>query len=438
MTRVLAVGPLPPPIHGAASVNAAVQDALYGRVGLVTVDTSGGGYSGVAYHRHRLLRHLGALRALIAPGPRAARVLYLTAPGGRGVWYLLPLALAARLLRYRTVVHHHSWSYLDRCDRIVALLVGLLGPEQRHVLLCAQMHERFVGLYGAHNAIVCSNAAWVSDAPPARQARAPSRRLRLGYMGTLSVEKGLETVGQLTAALLSAKTPAELWLAGAPAGPADAQCMEALKEQLGERIIHLGSVSGVAKGSFLSGLDAFVFPTRYRHEAEPLVVLEALAAGVPVIAYGRGCIPDLIGDTGLLVAPEDDFVTRALPFLARLASDPAFRTMEGERAVARFLALQPGAANGRRALLQALLDDDSLTATTSMYRRRLKVTPLRRSTFDPPWALAEASGALAGAGPRGDDGVCGNRGAQGDLPPARGRGLRGAVGASRCALHQGL
>lgn len=68
--------------------------------------------------------------------------------------------------------------------------------------------------------------------------------------------------------------------------------------------------------SVLASADAFVLPSR--SEAFPNSVIEAMAAGLPVIANGVGGLLDLIdhGRTGLLVAPSDpEALTAALRFL---------------------------------------------------------------------------------------------------------------------------
>lgn len=49
--------------------------------------------------------------------------------------------------------------------------------------------------------------------------------------------------------------------------------------------------------------DLFVFPSLY--EGFGLPVLEAMACGVPVIASNRTSLPEVVGDAGILVNPEN-------------------------------------------------------------------------------------------------------------------------------------
>lgn len=67
-----------------------------------------------------------------------------------------------------------------------------------------------------------------------------------------------------------------------------------------------GELSLAEKVTFLHGCDVFVLPTR-QAESRAMAVMEALAAGVPVIASGLGILPELLTDTGggITVPPED-------------------------------------------------------------------------------------------------------------------------------------
>jgi glycosyltransferase involved in cell wall biosynthesis len=59
-------------------------------------------------------------------------------------------------------------------------------------------------------------------------------------------------------------------------------------------------------------------------EGLPQVLLEAFAAGLPVVATAVGGVPGAVGDAGLLVPPAD--AEAAAAALERLARDPALRS----------------------------------------------------------------------------------------------------------------
>ena len=90
---------------------------------------------------------------------------------------------------------------------------------------------------------------------------------------------------------------------------------------LGDKIFLLGFVPEAAR--YLKGLDLFVLPSV--KEGLPYVVMEAMSAGLPVIATAVGGVPDLIRheETGVLVPPKDPAaLARAI---ADLALNPAKR-----------------------------------------------------------------------------------------------------------------
>ena len=151
-----------------------------------------------------------------------------------------------------------------------------------------------------------------SSRPPIRQAGTRTSLRTVGLLSNLSVDKGVWDFVRI----LESAAEEGLDIRGRLAGPFDDPATERrVLERLGRlpNATYDGPLYGAAKSRFFEDIDLFLFPTRYDNETEGLVNLEALRAGVPVIAYGRGCIPEIVdADCGLVVPPADAFVQAAL------------------------------------------------------------------------------------------------------------------------------
>jgi glycosyltransferase involved in cell wall biosynthesis len=130
----------------------------------------------------------------------------------------------------------------------------------------------------------------------------PPRQRRIVSVGRLRPEKAHEVLLAAMALLRPSWPSVRLRLVGD--GPREA----ALRQLAGERglldcVEFLGHRDDVP--AILRDADVFVLPSRT--EASPNAVLEAMAAGLPVVASNVGGIPEAItpGVTGMLVPPDD-------------------------------------------------------------------------------------------------------------------------------------
>ena len=135
-----------------------------------------------------------------------------------------------------------------------------------------------------------------------------AKGLRIGFVGRLDRKKGVDllirAVAQTENALLTL------------VGDGDhREEFEALAGELeiADRCAFVGGVPHDGVPQYIKGMDALVLPsvaTRGWVEQFGHVLIEAMAANVPIIGSGSGVIPDVIGDAGL-VFPEGDVVALA-------------------------------------------------------------------------------------------------------------------------------
>jgi len=139
--------------------------------------------------------------------------------------------------------------------------------------------------------------------PPTGDAREQSGPVRIGYLARLAPEKGLHVL--VDAFLLLKRMPGmestELLLAGWSGPRHQAYIEEQFRKLraagLDGSFRHLGAIDRAQKLDLLSQLDVLSVPTVYR-EPKGLYVLEALAAGVPVVQPDHGAFPELLAATG--------------------------------------------------------------------------------------------------------------------------------------------
>jgi glycosyltransferase involved in cell wall biosynthesis len=306
---VVVLGPLPPPQHGAARVTEAFVGLLGEReVLLRTFDTSAADATGAHYHAVRIWAHLRVAAFLLTARP-ARRVLYVGGAGGWGLLHQVAVIAVARARRFRVVFHHHSYAYLGRRSAAAAAVVRVLGRNDVHIVLCDRMADDLSRLYAPRGRVVTlSNAAFT--VVPARLPRDDHSTYVVGHLSNLSAAKGLDVVLGAMRRLLAENPDARAELAGPAAAESDRARIATLTNDFPGRATYRGPLPHDEVAGFLAGLDLFVFPSRYRHEAEPLVVLEALAAGTPVLAYGVGCLASM-GSAVTVVDPATDFAQAA-------------------------------------------------------------------------------------------------------------------------------
>ncbi|MBR5901016.1 glycosyltransferase family 4 protein [bacterium] len=152
------------------------------------------------------------------------------------------------------------------------------------------------------------------------------------YCGNLEPRKNLPLLIRAYARALK-KEPSlpNLVLVGAPSWLSEDIFSAIEKESLGEKVLVTGYVPYGDLPFYYAGAAAFFFPSLY--EGFGLPVLEAMEKGLPVAASSSSSLPEVLGDAGLLIHPEDaDGWTEAL---LRLSLDEGLRTELSQKSLER-------------------------------------------------------------------------------------------------------
>jgi glycosyltransferase involved in cell wall biosynthesis len=355
------VGSFPPPVHGMAAVNMAVHsqlqmmgnDPLVINLAALSLDRNFWARLG------RFPRVLRGLTCLIRMRRLEGGVLYMSISGGLGQVYEILFLLLARLRRMRVYLHHHSFAYLDQQSWLTWVLVAVAGSACTHITLSSGMAARLQAQYSCvHRGFPISNVVFFSN----YWSSPVSVRLCLktiGFISNISAEKGIFEFLDLVALC----EEAGLHLRARLAGPfQDSETESKVRQQLEKlhTVEYVGPQYEDDKRLFFDSIDVLIFPTRYVNEAEPLTIHEAMQRALPVITYGRGCIPEMLGPQfGLVVDAAVPFAPAALVQIKQWVDSPDLYRMASRLASERFAVAYLESMNRWQDLLREIFGSDT-------------------------------------------------------------------------------
>lgn len=265
--------------------------------------------------------------SLIRNRPRFCIFFMTNRPGSFLVDNLLATVL--RVLRVQTIGYVHTQGFLSIADRgaVWAFLARRLLRTARSIVCLSPRLETDVSSL-VENTRVTSIANTVPEEREFESTNKPETAQVL-YLSNLIPEKGIDDFLEMAAVLTSRRLEASFVAAGAPL---DEDQLSHLRHVAGQTVSVIGQVGPDAKKDLFRNSIVLAFPSRYPYEAQPLVILEAMSFGLPVVAYSVGGIADIIDDgrNGYLVDVGDkDAFLRAV---SRLVEDVALTRRMGLQA----------------------------------------------------------------------------------------------------------
>jgi glycosyltransferase involved in cell wall biosynthesis len=340
---------LPNPVHGMSSINLSILEAFKARGGNAYIINTVPSYAsglygtwvwGAAKFFHTFLCWIKLLAVLYFS---AVSVVYRPINGGAGQIYDLVYLIICRLARKSIYIHHHSFNYLNSKSTLFKLLNAVAGPQARHVVLGGRMASLLADLYGIQNSqiTVLSNIAFFdADCCQSLVGSGAKRSLTIGHLANLCEAKGIADFVALCRELSARGVSFNAKLAGPFADSVAENVVRASCVEIDE-VEYIGALYGEAKDTFFKSLDVFVFPSRYKNEAEPLVLYEAGQYGVLNIGTRRGCMEDVINKLrGFSIEEGPLMVTIMADTLQQQVDMGAFTSQARSERVKAFLGAQ--------------------------------------------------------------------------------------------------
>jgi glycosyltransferase involved in cell wall biosynthesis len=325
---------LPPPVHGVTVVNQTVADSeLLASLFDIEVLPLSSASSFEDLDRlsvRKLVRTiqvgLRLAHALVVRRPDA--VYFTLAPAGAAFYRDCVLVALIKLSGVPRIYHLHGKATRARIGtRWQRALFRWAFRDAWIIHLSERLAADLAQVVSRERVLVVPNGVAERATPVRTNRRGPARLL---FLSNVTETKGplvlIEALGMLHAAGI----PFEATLAGAVHEDEFLdRCHVAIRQHgLERQVRYVGPAYGERKHRLFDEHDVFVLPTC--RDALPLVALEAMQAGIPVVTTREGALPEIIehGKTGLLVPPGDPVALANC--LATLVTDRAMQLRLGE------------------------------------------------------------------------------------------------------------
>ena len=311
---------LPPPVHGAAMVgkyihdselvnaefdchyiNLAIASSLedIGKVGIKKL-----------WHFIRLLRTIRSEVKRVKP-----ELVYITPNAKGGAFYKeWVIVMMLKAMGCRIVAHYHNKGVATRQDHwLDDWMYRRFFKNLKIILLAEALYADIRKYVSREDVYICPNGIPVTEDVECQMSDVKCQRedgavTRLLFLSNLLVDKGVLV---LLDALKILKDKGRKFACDFVGGETAAIDAKRFEEEVSRRgldgvAFYKGKMYGTDKAKEFESADIFVLPSF--NEAFPLVLLEAMQHGLPVVTTDVGGIADIVDDgkTGFLVACHDE------------------------------------------------------------------------------------------------------------------------------------
>jgi glycosyltransferase involved in cell wall biosynthesis len=346
---VLIVGPSAPPYNGMTRAIELIVVALNDDFSVMRLDTADRrGLSNIGRFElgNLFLAAKHGVKFLLLLLLRRPRIVYIPIsqswlPFLRDCLFLVP----ARLFRRKVVLHLHG-GYFGRFYQETSPLMRwiirqTLGKACCAIVLGKNVVDAFDGILPRDRIRIVPNGIPddFAGGTPLGWKGSGTRAPIVLYLATLTAEKGFLDLLRALPRVRERCREVRALFAGEWFSKSDKEAATRLLDNHGlEDVVEfIGRVGPERRTKLLEDAHIFAFPTAYRYEGHPYVILEAMSAGLPIVSTDVASIPETIRDgvEGFLIRPGD--IQTLAERVGRLLTDNTLRNRMGHASRQRYL-----------------------------------------------------------------------------------------------------
>lgn len=343
--RILFILHMPPPVHGAAMIGKYIHDSELINsefdcqyINLATangLEDIGKFKFNKVFSFWKLLRKIRHQVKVFQP-----QIVYITPNAKGGPFYKdFVVVMMLKQMGCKVVAHYHNKGVSARQNRpFDHFLYKRFFRGLKIILLSEMLYPDIRKYVNREDAYICPNGIPERNGEVVKIEKTVNSIPHIFFLSNLLIEKGILV---LLDALKMLKERGFLFVCdfvGAETAEIDTNRFdeEVRNRGIKDFVVYHGRRYGEEKEVFLKNADVFVFPTYYNNECFPLVLLEAMQNGLPVVTTNEGGIPDIVedGENGYICEKQspEDLADR----LMLLLKDQSLRVEMGQKGYRRY------------------------------------------------------------------------------------------------------
>ncbi|WP_430906530.1 glycosyltransferase family 4 protein [Maribacter sp. 2-571] len=346
MKKILFILHYPPPVHGAAKVGEYIKESTlinnsfqcrYINLGTsINVDEIGKtGFLKLKRYFSILVSSYVQLRKF------KPDLVYLTlTTTGIGFFKDAMVVFLVKLFKVPVLFHFHNKGIKNKQNEwYYSLFYKKVFRDANAILLSPYLYDDVARYIPKEKVHYCANGIpEVSSTPVDHQKTENVKPVSILFLSNLIKSKGVNVLVHACKFLKDKNLDFECVFVGGEGDISVPRFRDTIDYyDVKDYVRYDGRKYGIEKEEAYRNADIFVLPTMYKNECFPLVLLEAMQYGLPVISTDEGGIPEIVEDgvSGFLI--EKQSAQELSEKLAQLIKDSDQRTKMGREGRRRYL-----------------------------------------------------------------------------------------------------